>query len=195
MEAAASQLGDPQDPRTTLGPLADAASFDKVQAMIEQGKTEAELVVGGARHGPDGCFMKPAVFLHPKPDAEIYKTEVFGPVAVIRTFETEEEVLRLANDTEYGLMAGVFTRDINRALRVSSKIDSGVCGINCISQMSIQVPFGGRKSSGIGREFGEYVSFQLLLTEASCWSVFNQRRLTSGVCNRPCDLSQSQRRC
>ncbi|KIW76629.1 hypothetical protein Z517_09073 [Fonsecaea pedrosoi CBS 271.37] len=156
MEAAASQLGDPQDPRTTLGPLADAASFSKVQAMIEQGKTEAELVVGGVRHGPDGCFMKPTVFLHPKPDAEIYKTEVFGPVAVIRTFETEEEVLRLANDTEYGLMAGVFTRDINRALRVSSKIDSGVCGINCISHMSIQAPFGGRKSSGIGREFGEY---------------------------------------
>ncbi|KAK5045666.1 hypothetical protein LTR84_009035 [Exophiala bonariae] len=158
MKDAASSLGDPQDPDTVLGPLADATSFERVQRMIEKGKTEAELVVGGVQHGPSGCFMEPAVFLNPHPNAEIYKNEVFGPVAVIKTFDTEEEVLDLANDTEFGLMAGVFTRDINRALRVSSKIEAGVCGINCISYMNIQVPFGGRKASGIGREFGEYVS-------------------------------------
>ncbi|KEF56199.1 uncharacterized protein A1O9_07780 [Exophiala aquamarina CBS 119918] len=156
MKEAAPRLGDPQDPETTLGPLADASSFAKVEAMIENGKTEAELVVGGARYGDAGCFMEPTVFLNPRPDAEIYKNEVFGPVAVIKTFESEEEVVELANDTEFGLMAGVFTKDITRALRVSSNIDSGVCGINCISYMNIQAPFGGKKSSGIGREFGEY---------------------------------------
>ncbi|KAK6378812.1 hypothetical protein LTS17_006515 [Exophiala oligosperma] len=147
MKEAASRLGDPQDFETTLGPLADASSFAKVEAMIEKGKIEADLVVGGVRHGDSGCFMEPAVFLNPRPDAEIYKNEVFGPVAVIKTFETEEEVVKLANDTEFGLMAGVFTRDITRALRVSSNIDSG---------MNIQAPFGGKKISGIGREFGEY---------------------------------------
>ncbi|KIW28918.1 uncharacterized protein PV07_04771 [Cladophialophora immunda] len=156
MKDAALRLGDPQDPETTLGPLADAASFARVQAMVEKGKTEAQLVVGGVQHGPSGCFIEPAVFINPQPNAEIYKNEVFGPVAVVKTFQTEEEVLELANDTEFGLMAGVFTRDINRALRVSSKIDTGVCGINCISYMNIQAPFGGKKASGIGREFGEY---------------------------------------
>lgn len=137
MKEAASRLGDPQDFETTLGPLADASSFARVEAMIEKGKIEADLVVGGVRHGDSGCFMEPAVFLNPRPDAEIYKNEVFGPVAVIKTFETEEEVVKLANDTEFGLMAGVFTRDITRALRVSSNIDSGVCGINCISYVRI----------------------------------------------------------
>ncbi|KAJ6024730.1 hypothetical protein N7540_005527 [Penicillium herquei] len=99
---------------------------------------------------------QPTVFLNPEPDAEIYTDEVFGPVSVIKTFDTEDEVIALANDTEYGLMAGVFTRDINRAMRVSARIDSGVVGVNCVTVMNIQAPFGGKKASGIGREFGEY---------------------------------------
>lgn len=137
MKGAASQLGDPQDPNTRLGPLADADAFARVQSMIEKGKQEAELVVGGVRRGDQGCFMEPTVFLNPQANAEIYKKEIFGPVAVVKTFDTEEEVLRLANDTEFGLMAGVFTKDINRALRVSSEVESGVVGINCISYVSL----------------------------------------------------------
>ncbi|KAF2498486.1 aldehyde dehydrogenase [Lophium mytilinum] len=156
MQAAAKQLGNPQDPQTTLGPLADAASFERVKAMVERGKTEAELLAGGNQQGDSGCFMEPTVFVNPKPDAQILLEEVFGPVSVVMTFKTEEEVLALANDTEFGLMGGVFTRDITRALRVSAKVESGVVGINCISVMNLQVPFGGKKSSGIGREFGEY---------------------------------------
>lgn len=140
MTDAASRIGDPQDPETAMGPLADAASFERVSSMIEKGKQEAELVVGGIRRGDSGCFMEPTVFVNPRPDAEIYKNEIFGPVAVIKTFESEDEVIELANDTEFGLMAGVFTRDINRALRVSSKIDSGVCGINCISYVRTSNP-------------------------------------------------------
>ena len=156
MKAAASDLGDPQDDSVKLGPLVDQSQFERVKGMIERGKNEAELVVGGVQHGDTGCFIEPTVFLNPKADAEIYKKEIFGPVSIVKTFETEEEVLKLANDTEYGLMSGVFTKDITRALRVSSILDSGVVGINCISYMNMQSPFGGKKQSGLGREMGEY---------------------------------------
>ncbi|KXH34542.1 aldehyde dehydrogenase [Colletotrichum simmondsii] len=164
MKAATSEMGDPLDPSVSMGPLADSLAFEKVKAMIARGREEAELVVGGAQVGEDGFFMQPTVFLNPKPDAQVLKEEVFGPVAVVQTFKTEEEVIKLANDTEYGLMAGVFTKDINRALRVSSRVESGVVGINCISVMNLQVPFGGKKGSGIGREFGEYVSLAVAET-------------------------------
>ena len=157
MKAAVGGLGDPQDMSVTLGPLVDQTQFERVKAMIAKGKEEAELVVGGVQHGETGCYMEPTVFLNPKKDAEIYKKEIFGPVAVIKTFETEEEVLTMANDTEYGLMSGVFTANVTRALRIAGKLDSGVVGVNCVSYMNMQVPFGGRKQSGIGREFGEYV--------------------------------------
>ena len=136
MKAAASDLGDPQDSSVKMGPLVDAVQFERVKAMVAKGKEEAELVVGGVQHGETGCYMEPTVFLNPKADAEIYKKEIFGPVSIIKTFETEEEVLKMANDTEYGLMSGVFTRDILRALRVSAKLDSGVVGVNCVSYVS-----------------------------------------------------------
>ncbi|KEF62420.1 uncharacterized protein A1O9_00392 [Exophiala aquamarina CBS 119918] len=142
MKAAAADLGDPQDMSVKLGPL--------------RGREEVELVVGGVQHGDTGCYMEPTVFLNPKADAEIYKKEIFGPVSIIKTFDTEEEVLAMANDTEYDLMSGVFTRDITRALRVSALLDSGVVGVNCVSYISVLVPFGGRKQSGLGREMGEY---------------------------------------
>lgn len=135
LKAAANDMGNPQDMRTKYGPLADTVAFEKVRAMIARGKEEAELVVGGGRISDKGCFIEPTVFTNPKDDAEIYKNEVFGPVAVVKTFDTEEEVVKAANDTEYGLMAGVFTKDITRALRVSEQIESGVVGINCVSMV------------------------------------------------------------
>ncbi|KIW79870.1 hypothetical protein Z517_06485 [Fonsecaea pedrosoi CBS 271.37] len=157
MTEAQGKLGDPQDPEVQLGPLVDVAAAERVVGMIERGKNEAQLVTGGKRVGDSrGAFVQPTVFINPKPDAEIYKKEIFGPVAVVKEFTTEDEVIRMANDTEYGLMAGVFTQDLNRALRVSAKLDSGVVGVNCVSQMSLQAPFGGKKASGLGREFGEY---------------------------------------
>uniref|UniRef100_A0A0B7KHL4 aldehyde dehydrogenase (NAD(+)) n=1 Tax=Bionectria ochroleuca TaxID=29856 RepID=A0A0B7KHL4_BIOOC len=154
MKAAADDLGDPQDPSVKLGPLVDEGHLERVKAMVE--RAEAELLVGGARHGESGCFIQPTAFLNPKDDAEVYKEEIFGPVSIIKTFKDEDEVVRLSNDSDFGLMAGVFTRDITRALRVSANIEAGVVGINCVSVQNIQVPFGGKKQSGIGREFGEY---------------------------------------
>ena len=156
MKAAAGKIGDPQDMQTTLGPLVDQSQFERVSAMIEQGRKEAELVVGGVRHGETGCFIEPTVFLNPKIDAEIYRKEIFGPVAIVKTFETEEEALRMANNTEYGLMSGVFSSNISRCLRIAGLLDSGVVGVNCVSVMNMTVPFGGRKQSGLGREMGEY---------------------------------------
>ena len=157
MKSAVEGMGDPQDESVKMGPLVDQGQFERVKGMVERGKQEAELVVGGVRYGETGCYMEPTVFLNPKADAEIYKKEIFGPVSIIKTFETEEEVLKLANDTEYGLMSGVFTSDVSRALRFATLLDSGVVGVNCVSYMNMQAPFGGRKQSGIGREFGEYV--------------------------------------
>lgn len=156
MKAAAADLGDPQDMSVKLGPLVDETQFERVKAMIEKGKTEAELVVGGVQHGDSGFYMEPAVFLNPKADADIYKREIFGPVAIIKTFETEEEAVDLANDTEYGLVSGVFTKDVTRALRVSALLESGVVGVNCVTYVNMQAPFGGKKQSGTGREMGEY---------------------------------------
>ncbi|OJJ43893.1 hypothetical protein ASPZODRAFT_73268 [Penicilliopsis zonata CBS 506.65] len=156
MKAAVDGIGDPLEKATLMGPLVDKGALERVTAMIERGKTEAELVIGGVRHGEQGCFVEPTVFLNPKQDAQIYTDEIFGPVAIVKTFETEEEALQMANNTEFGLMSGVFTRDINRAMRLSAKLDSGVVGVNCVSYMNVQAPFGGRKQSGIGREFGEY---------------------------------------
>lgn len=137
MREAATQMGDPSDPDTVYGPVVDKIAYDKIMGMIERAKGDAELVVGGKSIGKAGCFIEPTVFINPKPKAEILTDEVFGPVSVVSTFDTEEEVLAKANDTEYGLMSGVFTRDITRALRVSSKLESGVVGINCMSYVSL----------------------------------------------------------
>ncbi|KAK4943964.1 hypothetical protein LTR10_016484 [Elasticomyces elasticus] len=156
VKEAAGKLGDPQDPNTGLGPLVDHLALERVTGMIERAKNDAELVAGGNRKGDKGNFVEPTVFLNPKAGSEIIEKEVFGPVSIVKTFDTEEEVIKQANDTEYGLMAGVFTRDVTRAMRVSAKLDAGVVGVNCISYMNMQAPFGGKKASGIGREFGEY---------------------------------------
>jgi len=136
LKEAADQLGDPQDINTGLGPLVDSLALERVTGMIERAKQDAELVTGGSRKGTKGCFIEPTVFLNPKPGSEILEKEVFGPVSIIKTFKTEDEVIEAANNTEFGLMAGVFTRDINRALRVSSKLDAGVVGVNCVSYVS-----------------------------------------------------------
>ncbi|CAK7238071.1 hypothetical protein SEUCBS140593_010301 [Sporothrix eucalyptigena] len=157
MADAVNDIGDPQDINVKYGPIVDAGQLQRIQGMVDRAKGDAKLLVGGGPvAGTQGNYMQPTVFLNPSNDAEIYRNEIFGPVSVIKTFETEEEVLAAANDTEFGLMAGVFTKDVTRAMRLSSSIESGVVGINCVSLQSLQAPFGGKKQSGVGREFGEY---------------------------------------
>ncbi|CAM1510086.1 Fc.00g004210.m01.CDS01 [Cosmosporella sp. VM-42] len=154
MTEKAKEAGDPDDPNVTLGPLIDKSQFDRVSGFIERGKTQGNLIAGGNRIGQEGFFIQPTIFEGVAEDAEICRSEIFGPVAVLNKFKTEDEIIAKANDTEFGLMAGVFTQDINRALRVASEFESGMVGINCVSLCFLQAPFGGSKTSGVGRENG-----------------------------------------
>jgi acyl-CoA reductase-like NAD-dependent aldehyde dehydrogenase len=101
-------------------------------------------------------FIKPTIFKDAQPDAKIVKEEIFGPVVVVSTFKTEAEAIEKANDTDFALSAAVFTQDINRAMRVIKKLQCGTAQINCTIKIESQVPFGGFKKSGLGRENGKY---------------------------------------
>ncbi|CAG8980373.1 hypothetical protein HYALB_00013720 [Hymenoscyphus albidus] len=149
-------VGDPDKEGTMMGPLIDKAQFDRVSGFIARGQSEKQgtLLTGGSRIGDSGFFIEPTVFENVAADAEIIKEEIFGPVAVLNSFKTEEEIVERSNNTSFGLMAGVFTQDINRALRMASAFDSGMVGVNCVSLMMLGTPFGGTKESGLGRECG-----------------------------------------
>ncbi|ORY07155.1 aldehyde dehydrogenase domain-containing protein [Clohesyomyces aquaticus] len=148
-------MGDPSAPTTMLGPLADNKQMGRVLGFIEAGKSEAKLLVGGSRSGDKGAFVEPTIFLNPGQDTQIYREEVFGPVLTVLTFETEEEAIKMANDTSYGLSASVYTASTSRALRVASKIKAGTIAINKAYLPDNQSPFGGYKQSGNGRELGK----------------------------------------
>ncbi|KAL7777530.1 hypothetical protein CFE70_004195 [Pyrenophora teres f. teres 0-1] len=155
MKEKAKEIGDPDEKTTTIGPLVDEAQFKRVQGFIERGQQgQGTLAIGGKRIGTSGYYIEPTVFTDVDPASEIHCEEIFGPVSVVKSFKTEEEIVKLANNTNFGLMAGVFTQDINKALRVASDFDSGMVGINCVSMMFTTTPFGGSKESGLGRECG-----------------------------------------
>ncbi|KAK1509328.1 aldehyde dehydrogenase [Colletotrichum costaricense] len=141
----------------SLGPLIDQAQFNRVMGFIARGQNgQGTLALGGARIGDKGFFLEPTVFTDVDVGSEIHTHEIFGPISVLRRFKTEEEIMALSNGTSFGLMAGVFSQDINKALRVASDFESGMVGVNCISLNFFNVPFGGVKESGIGRECGAY---------------------------------------
>ena len=151
--AESRKLGDPLSKDTTQGPQADKIQHKNVLDYIEHGKKSGTLLTGGDNPFEDGCFVSPTIFLNQPEDAKVMKEEIFGPVVTINTFETEEEALKKANDTEYGLYAAVFTKDIDRAMRISKGLEAGTVGINCTSPSTApDMPFGGYKSSGVGRE-------------------------------------------
>lgn len=156
LEERAKAISDPEDDATMMGPLVDEAQFQRVAGFIERGtqSRQGTLLTGGRRVGDKGFFIQPTVFTGVAPDAELYREEIFGPVAILNPFKTEEEAIQRANATEYGLMAGVFTQDINKAMRVASEFEAGMVGINCVSMNFLNVPFGGSKQSGLGRECG-----------------------------------------
>ena len=155
MKDKTKEIGDPDKTSTNIGPLVDEAQFKRVQGFIERGQQGGgTLAVGGKRIGTSGYYLEPTVFTDVDPTSEIHCEEIFGPVSVVKSFKTEEEIMQLANNTNFGLMAGVFTQDINKALRVASDFDSGMVGVNCVSLMFTMTPFGGSKESGLGRECG-----------------------------------------
>ncbi|KAI6100125.1 aldehyde dehydrogenase [Pisolithus croceorrhizus] len=151
------KLGDPFAPDTYQGPQVSKIHYDRIMGYIDSGKKEgAKVHIGGERHGNDGYFIQPTIFLDTHPDMRIVKEEIFGPVSVVIKFRDEEDVVRQANDTVYGLAAAVFTKDVNRAITTAHKLKAGTVWVNCYSVSDPNVPFGGYKQSGIGREMGEY---------------------------------------
>jgi aldehyde dehydrogenase (NAD+) len=151
---ASVSAGDPTKRAVNHGPQVDEIQYKAVQAYIESGKQSGNMVLGDQDpSSKTGFFITPTVFTDTPEDAKIMKEEVFGPVVNINTFQTEEEVVRKANDTEFGLFAAVYTKNIDRAMRMVKALESGTVGVNCTSPtFAGDMPFGGYKSSGIGRQ-------------------------------------------
>ncbi|MDG9976941.1 betaine-aldehyde dehydrogenase [Ectopseudomonas oleovorans] len=153
------RLGDPLSDATNFGPLVSYAHMESVLSYIEKGRSEgARLLIGGARvtdgDYAKGAYVAPTVFTDCRDDMTIVREEIFGPVMSILIYDSEEEVIRRANDTDYGLAAGVVTRDLNRAHRVIHKLEAGICWINTWGESPAEMPVGGYKQSGVGRENG-----------------------------------------
>ncbi len=149
-------IGDPMDEATQLGPMVSGAQRDKVFSYIEKGKSEgARLVTGGGipnAVSADGTYIQPTVFADVTDEMTIAREEIFGPVMCVLDFDDEAEVVARANATEFGLSAGVFTADITRAHRVVDQLEAGTLWINTYNLCPVEIPFGGSKQSGFGRE-------------------------------------------
>ena len=149
-------VGDPLDPTTQIGPLASQSEYDKVLSYVEKGKASARLVAGGGTRklNGKGLFVEATVFADATNDIDISREEIFGPVVPVIPFEDENEAVRLANDTPYGLASGIQTGDLARALRLADQIKAGTVWLNTWHKYHPNAPFGGFKLSGYGREQG-----------------------------------------
>ena len=146
-------IGDPRDEATNFGPMVSEAQMQIVLGYLDKGVAEgATLVTGGKRLDRSGFFVEPTVFADVTDTMTIAREEIFGPVMAVFDFDKEDEVIARANDTPFGLSAGVFTRDISRAHRVIARLNAGSCFINSYNDAPVEAPFGGMKLSGVGRE-------------------------------------------
>ncbi|KAI1337610.1 aldehyde dehydrogenase [Xylariaceae sp. FL0016] len=154
--AAANSVGDPFDEKTFQGPQVSQLQYDRIMGYIEDGKKSgAKVEIGGERHGDKGYFIQPTIFSNVTADMKIMQEEIFGPVCAIAKFKDEAEVIKMGNDSTYGLASAVHTNDLNTAIRVSNALRAGTVWVNCYNLIHHQLPFGGYKESGIGRELGE----------------------------------------
>ncbi len=171
-EMAALEVGPGLAPNTQLGPLITEAAVAKVGRLVDDAVAKgAQLIVGGRRLNGDGFYYPPTVLANVSPDAALLGEEIFGPVAPIIAFDTEDEVVHMANDTEYGLVSYVFSGDLRRALAVAGRLESGMVGINRGVVSDAAAPFGGMKQSGLGREGSHHGMLEYLETKyiAASW--------------------------
>ena len=149
------KVGDPTQPDTQLGPLVSAGQRATVEDFLADARAQrTNFASGGGRPHPKGYYLEPTVLLDVEKSARCWREEIFGPVVCITPFDDEQQMLREVNDSPYGLSASLWTNDLNRALRVSRRIESGVISVNSHSSVHVDAPFGGFKQSGIGRDLG-----------------------------------------
>jgi phenylacetaldehyde dehydrogenase len=149
------KLGPGSDPQSEMGPLVSQTQLERVCGLLQSGETEgAETVIGGKRRGEKGYFVEPTVLAGTNPSMRVEAEEIFGPVVTVKPFKSDEELVSAANETEYGLAAGVWTRDISKAHRTAKRLRAGTVWINCYNVLDSSLPFGGYKASGWGREMG-----------------------------------------
>jgi aldehyde dehydrogenase (NAD+) len=166
---AAFPVGDPSDPKTAIGPMVSQKQYERVQSYIRKGIAEgAEVLIGGEgrpKGWEAGYYVKPTVFVNVTNEMTIAREEIFGPVLSVIAYDSEDEAVRIANDSPYGLHAAVLGSDLQRARRVASQIRAGRIVINNMTD-DPQAPWGGFKYSGIGREYGRYGIEAFLETRA-----------------------------
>jgi aldehyde dehydrogenase (NAD+) len=162
-------VGDPANPKTAVGPMVSQKQYDRVQSYILKGIEEGAEVLAGGGGRPqgfeEGFFVKPTVFANVKNDMTIAQEEIFGPVLCVIAYDTEEDAIRIANDSRYGLHAAVLGSDLQRARHVASQIRAGRVVINGMTD-DPDAPWGGFKYSGVGREYGQYGMAAFLETRA-----------------------------
>jgi acyl-CoA reductase-like NAD-dependent aldehyde dehydrogenase len=149
------KVGDPKDNATDLGPLANKNQFDTtIKTVLAARRKKRKIACGGHRIGSRGYYFEPTLILDCDRKDPWWNEEIFGPVASLRTFVTEEEALNMANDSIFGLSGSLWTNDLARALRLSHQLETGVLSVNTHSSVHLEAPFGGLKQSGNGRELG-----------------------------------------